>query len=306
MSIFDYIIPTLGLSECEIYIIYTLGREGRKSIYDIAGKTRLFPDTIDALAPYEWRKPEKGLSYDYHFVHSKVKELRKKKLVQIQSSNDQKPKVGLTFFGLLLYLQSLRNAQEGRFETLKRSQRNYKTLIPVLADWESITHHLGTEICSKTFYETARDFRLHKARFQLRPMHLKFEGFLKRDGFIRASHPEYARVEKVSKYLKSNEALVLRGSYIAYLAMENISQLSGKSFRDIESYDSLESETELAFLENRQVDSNPLFKGERLLEFLPRYACIEYFFTGTFVENLLWNKKPTKEAKAFDFEVEVY
>lgn len=137
-------------------------------------------------------------------------------------------------------------------------------------------------------------------------MHLKFEGFLKRDGFIRASHPEYARVEKVSKYLKSNEALVLRGSYIAYLAMENISQLSGKSFRDIESYDSLESETELAFLENRQVDSNPLFKGERLLEFLPRYACIEYFFTGTFVENLLWNKKPTKEAKASDFEVEVY
>jgi len=24
------------------------------------------------------------------------------------------------------------------------------------------------------------------------------------------------------------------------------------------------------------------------------------------VENLLWNKKPTKEAKASDFEVEVY
>jgi hypothetical protein len=109
--------------------------------------------------------------------------------------------------------------------------------------------------------------------------------------------------------LKSNEALVLRNSYIAYLAVHNIWQLSGKNFRDIESHNSLKSETELAYFENRQIDSNPLFKGDRLLEFFPKYASIEYFFTGMFVENLLWNKKPvkeTKEAKIPDFEVELY
>lgn len=62
----------------------------------------------------------------------------------------------------------------------------------------------------------------------------------------------------------------------------------------------------------RKVSSDPLFKGERLKEFFPKYANIEYFFTGMFVENLLWNEKVVKKAseepkpKISDFEVEIY
>jgi hypothetical protein len=314
MSVFDSIIPTLHLTECEIYIIWTLGEEGARSIYGIAKKARDLPETSATLSPGSWKRPEKGLRYDYHFVHSKVKELRKKGLVQIQSSNNQEPKAGLTFLGLMFYLQNLRDAQKGPFEKLKHALKNYRTLIPLFADWELMTKHLGTEKCSKAFDGTVTDFILHKARFQVRPIHLTFEGFLKRCDPIcmhayKALTPEYERVEKASEYLKSKENLVLRSSYIAYLAVHNIWQLSGQNFRDIESHDSLESETELAYFENRQINSNPLFKGDRLLEFFPEYASIEYFFTGMFVENLLWNKKPikeTKEAKTPDFEVEFY
>jgi hypothetical protein len=306
-SIFDSTIPTLHLTECEIYIIWTLGEEGTRSIYAIAHKARDFPEINATLSPSSWKRPVKRLRYDYHFVYSKVRELVKKGLVQTRSFNNQEPKVGLTFLGLIFYLQNLKDVQKGPFEKLKHVLRNYRTLIPLFTNWELMTKQLGTEKCNKAFNETITDFKLSKAKFRIRPINLAFHGFLKNSGFTKALTPEYERVEKVSEYLKSNEALVLRNSYIAYLAVHNIRQLSGKNLRDIKSHNSLESEVELAYFENRQISSNPLFKGDRLLELFPKYASIEYFFTGIFVENLLWNERVIHkkiDEKTPDFEVE--
>jgi hypothetical protein len=61
-----------------------------------------------------------------------------------------------------------------------------------------------------------------------------------------------------------------------------------------------------------KISSNPLFKGGRLKEFFPKFASIEYFFTGMFVENLLWTEKKIEKLeeepkpKIADFEVEIY
>jgi len=118
------------------------------------------------------------------------------------------------------------------------------------------------------------------------------------------------RDEDITKYLRGKEAASLRDAYIAYLITKDIQRLSRESKDDVKRLlNELESEKELAYFEKRQVGPNPIFKGGRLKEFLPKYAGIEYFFTGMFVENLLWSKKAVKKAKetkTSDFEVEFY
>jgi hypothetical protein len=48
-------------------------------------------------------------------------------------------------------------------------------------------------------------------------------------------------------------------------------------------------EKELAYLENRKIADNPLFT-KRLFKFFPKYSELNYYFTGMFVNNLLWNQ----------------
>jgi len=65
------------------------------------------------------------------------------------------------------------------------------------------------------------------------------------------------------------------------------------------------SEKELAYFEKRKTSQDSLFKGKRLADFLPKYTSIEYFFTGMFVETLLWHEK-SAEKESHDFDVEIY
>jgi len=308
-SVFDFhVAPTLWLTECEIYIIWTLGEEGAESVYSIANKTRLFPETNAELPPdsRDWKKHQNGVSYDYHFVHSKVKELGKKGLIKIGSSASQEPKVGLTFLGLVFYLQNLRDIREGFSEKLKNSLNHYKTLVPLFAHWESLESRFGTEKCTETFEKTVKDFRLWKAEFRIRRLDLKYDSFE-----VQTSENEYRRDERASEYLASPELTTLRNCYIAFLALHDLHLLSGESTEEANKIvSSLASERELSYFEKRNVGFNCLFDGERLKEFFPKYAGIECVFTGMFVKDLLWNekiiKKEKEEAKTPDYEVEFY
>jgi hypothetical protein len=187
-------------------------------------------------------------------------------------------------------------------------------MIPFSDKWESMITVLGKEKCIQVLERTIKDFiEMERARFLIRSLRMSFEGFLESPRMLLREAPEVEVIRErdieVAEYLKNKEALLLKNSYIAHLILHDICMLSGESREQTQKMISnMESEKELAYLEGRNSETNSLFKGNRLKEFLPKYADIEYFFTGMFVENLLWNKKtiekPKRKVETSDFEVE--
>lgn len=214
-----------------------------------------------------------------------------------------------TFSGLMLYLTN-----SPKNERFKHVFGHHSDVIPFSSQWHIITNKLGREKCGNALEQTTKDFvEIAKVRFHLRRLGMEFEGFLESPRMLMRKVPESNVVKEkdieVAKYLESKEAQLLRDSYIAYLIVHDIKELSWESKEETEKLlAGLESERELACLEERQGNPDPLFKGKRLREFLPKYAGIEYFFTGMFVNNLLWVKKKiekvVEEPIKTDFEVE--
>jgi hypothetical protein len=98
---------------------------------------------------------------------------------------------------------------------------------------------------------------------------------------------------RVSSFLESEEAVLLRETYIAYLITEDFQKLSDMSETDIKTkLPILKSVTELARFEKDENGSISLFSEKGLSRFFPKYGSIEYYFTGMFVFNLLWDKEP--------------
>lgn len=301
-------ICTLDIDECELCILWTLGKKGKRSIYDLGYKeTYDLPEQVNSsiapIVPKE--KVGKREPYEYPFVRKSVLNLEKKGLVKITrdtTGNRTRKVVELTFPGLSLYLRG--SVERDRF---RNAIKHHSKLIPFSKQWESVKKLCGEEKCTETFSQTANScINLIRAKFRVRPVKLDFEGFMKTtfpvSHILRKTVRE--RDEKFSEYLGTEKALVLRDSYIAYLVMKDLSQLSGENLDYVEGILSkLESEKEFSYLVKNR-DPTPLFKSKKLREFLPKYASIEYFFTGMFVENLLWHENAEKE-ESHDFEVEI-
>jgi hypothetical protein len=323
-SIFDTIdldIPTIHLTECEIYILWTLGEEGPMSIYALSNKSRSLPEIHPVFKPHPdiWkREMEEPKSFDHHFVHTKVGELLRLKLIQKQQVPKPVPRpekkrkkgrkrlkpslqefekgVGLTFLGLMFYLQNLEKPKRSSTEKLKYALGKYKTLIPFSEQWDSLTKDLEEERCKRAFAKTVKEFvDIQNVELRVPSASLVFDGFLKRNTPTNSAEVETKvvreRDNEVARCLEKKEMSTLRDCYIAYLAVKDIYQLPEETAEDVRFFEGLESEKELAYLEGRNINVDSLFKGNRLREFLPKYAGIEYFFTGIFVENLLWNKE---------------
>jgi hypothetical protein len=334
-SVFDSIVPTLHLKECEIYILWTLGEEGPMSIYALSSRTpakevRCLPEISPVFGqPSIWEiKMEENPRYDYRIVNTKALELLKKKLIQKQQMPKEEQKrrkrphlprahesrkgVGLTFLGLMCYLQNMKDSNEIMDRKFENAIHNYSILVPFSAQWNSLINDLGEEKCIGAFEKTVKEFvNIQNVQLRIELVKLEFNGFLKRSSFT--SPPQGIKITKerddqVGKCLKRKDMSLLRNSYIAYLATSDIWTLDEETLERI--LPELESEKELAYLEDRSTDTNSLFKGNRLKEFLPEYADIGHFFTGIFVNNLLWNEriveKAKEEAKTPDYEVEFY
>jgi hypothetical protein len=308
MSIFDFTdlnIPTIHLTECEIYILWALGEEGPMSIYELAHKSRYLPEISPVLeSPEGWKsKLKEPQTCDYHFVHTKVRELLKRALIQkgqVPKNREQKGKkkghvhrdlefkegVGLTFLGLMFYLQNLEKSGRDRNEKIKHALDNYRTLLPFSEQWNSLTKDLGEDKCMRAFSKTVREFvDIRNVESEVPSTNQVFDGFVKRP--LYDSEPDakitVERDNDVARCLEKKEMSVLRDCYIAYLAVNDI-------YKSPEEKEGLESEREFAYFEKRDKSADTLFKGEKLREYLPKYSGIEYFFTGMFVENLLWKR----------------
>lgn len=304
-SPFDPIIPLLKVTEAEISVLWKLAMEDFHTCYSLHKGRYDFPLEISRRINASG-KLERRAKYDHSYIREIVKSLESKKLVKTvkdPSESRMRVRVDLTFAGLLLYLR--RSADKHRF---KNAINHHSQLLPLSENWASLSENLGNEKVIDALNRAVENcYGLSKAKFRIRTLELEFEGFLRNEHLWKMEKETVKEKDMaVWKFLQNNEGTVLRNSYIAYLAVHNILQLSKRSRREAEKLlSTLKSERELAHLENREINARPLFRDDRLKEFFPKYADMKFFFTGMFVEKLLWHEKEinTKPEK-YDFDVE--
>ena len=297
------------MDECKINIIWKLGQEGPLSIYRLGVKEKYsLPKVWSEIPRIEGapeRKEGEKCMYEYAFIHKKVRELVKSHLVTTSTSKRKEPSiVELTFLGLYVYL--LGSMEEDKFA---RAINHHSSLLRFSGLWWSLVEKLGEKKVNDALDSAVKDFKnLALVKCKIKSLNLEFEGFV-RNRMFPTVKAEVVRERDATavELLKRKEGSTLRKSYITYLAVQDLMRLSRQSKTTVkELLPHLESEKELAYFESRKPNSNNLFEGNRLGDFFPEYASAEWFLTGMFVENLLWNEKPTeKGSEEFDYEVEL-
>jgi len=282
--------PTLGIDECELCILWTLGGgkkdkdEDKFSIYDLGYKKVFYlPRKVNAsIGAIEFeQKAGKNEKYEYPFVRKSVLNLEKKGLVKItkDSSGDRMRKtVTLTFSGLSLYLRG--SAEEHK---VKNALNHHSELIPSADIWKEMCKEIGEKKCTEELERTAVNCaHLLRARFHIKSPSLEFRGYLKSHFYssLRERRMPLERDTKTSEYLKRKDAATLKDSYLAYLAVHDIQKLSRKDSEQIDRLlPTLDSEREYSYFQNGG-QSASLFKGKNLCDLFPKYREVEYFFTG--------------------------
>ena len=298
-------IPGIYLEDCEVYVLWTLGKCGPRSIYALSKASNPFPTvTTSIFGPSLEHKRALGKkppNYSYTAIHKSANSLERKGLthtIRYTHGPQSKRIVGLTFIGLILYLQN--SNERDRFEKVFTT---YPDLIPFSPQWNLLNERIGKQKCIEDLEKTVKRFvALRRARFTLKPLKTVFEGYLQ---------PNYSLCRKnrnkdVAEFLEDKEVFLLLKSYIAYLACHDIDRLSILDNENIkEVICKLDSEEELAYFEKRDISANPLFRGKRLKKFLPEYAKLEYFFTGMYVATLLWHENKIESLKQTDRDYEV-
>jgi hypothetical protein len=296
------------VDECEINIIWKLGKEGPLSIYKLFEETYHLPSVWSGITEISGsRKTGAKRNYEYFFIYKKVKGLAKRRLITVSESRHKEPRiVRLTFLGMLVYLVG---SLEG--DKFKNTMNHHTELLPFSDLWDLLINKLGSEKVIEAFDRAIRGFsKLAIASFKVKSLGLEFEGFLRNRLTSVLSLKEDSGKERdksVSDLLKSKELAVLRNSYIAFLAVNDIWKLRNKSSSEVkEILPMLDSEMELAYFEGRKPSENSLFRDHGLKEFLPKYAGHEYFLTGMFVKNLIWQEKDEKcNLTESDYQVDI-
>jgi len=294
-------------NKSEINILWELGRNGPRSLYKLAKPLQ----QAEILFAQKKRdspatKIEESFNYYRDFIIKIVRNLQDKGMVKTWTDSKSKrhpTMIELTFHGLVLYLRESRD--KGRFI---QAVENYSKYLPFSRNWEILNKKLGQGFVYNTLEQTVKNFsNIRQAVFKFRPIGLEFQGFIE-DTFTSGDLVKVLKRknEKAARFLKTREASTLRSSYIAYLAVHDLMILRKQNRKDIEGLlPNLHSEKELAYFGGRQVSTNSLFDGDRLKEFFPKYADIEFFLTGMFVEKLLWHEITVKKKhENHDFEVD--
>lgn len=293
--------PTLELNEYQLSIIRYLAPKKAHSLYDL--KKACYPPVKDIaaeLSPYGSEVSErkrKDKPYFYAQIYNSVRELERKGLVKTSKDTGggrAKRKVELTFAGIILFLRIFPLETKMERSKAKKVVNIYPHILPFSAEWDKISKILDEEKAFDLLKEAAKSFRfVQKVTFNLTRLNLEFEGYLRRPPIgrvpiqIPGTVSRKDRNRKFAEFLAANNKLLK--AYISYLAVYDIAFLSYVHPGEVENWiDKLWCERELASFEERPVQTNSLFSGQRLREFFPRYAALNYFFTGLFMESLLW------------------
>jgi hypothetical protein len=251
--------------------------------------TREFVDNwlSDGINRYN-EKTGKSRKYPLSFIKKIINILQKKGFAEKRSAPDtdrMKKTVNITLPGLIYYLQLT------GLDSIMQNSAKHEILMPFLKYWEKIVTRSPS--AREVLWKTINNFyEIQEAEFQIKDLGLKFRAFLERDSILDSM--EYTilkanyRNNNLTDYLVHNEEL--KKSYIAYLSLLDIRSLSKVSnLGNKDQLQLLKSEQEYAVLEGI-LKTDGLFQGGLLKEFFPKYGKIEYFFTGMFIFNLMWEK----------------
>jgi hypothetical protein len=287
--------------------------------YALYLKKKNFPYQEDAvIIPKEKtiRLIEGPADYYRSTIDDSIRKLEDKSLVKILDKVSKRTRIaGLTFSGLIWYLQNAKGGFTHIFDyysklfplrTVKKHLlcEEYENLLPFLPLWKSMSKTLGEAMCIEKLEKTAKDFfAIEHTKLKIEALDIEVEEYLQLPppSWMKMLDLEYynrftqrcngERNQKVVNFLKKPENLKLLNSYIAYLAMYDLSEISKLSREEIIKVQSnLNSEIELAYFEGREIGVNSILSKERLLEYFPRYSEIQYLFTGMFVHDLIWSK----------------
>jgi len=220
---------------------------------------------------------------------------------------------GLTFKGLIWYFRHSGEKALAkdriafffhRFEEpyekvyARRSERRknklvvegFKKLIPFCPLWTGMTKYIG-EKCLNRLEMTVNSFCVgEKASYRIKSLGLEIETYPNYSDISSEDNFPPEKDPMVVAYLKRKEATLLREAYIAYLIAEDSVGLSKLGQMDVKAkLSKLLSVTELDSFEKDEGCDSPLFSEKSLARFFPTYSSIEYYFTGMFVNNLLWD-----------------
>jgi len=307
------------LISTEVYVLWCLGTYGPMTSYNIYLKKKKFPYPEDAIAIPEKRILELSkdpTDYCRSTIDDSVRKLEDKGLVKILDRvSKEKRTVGLTFSGLIWCMANVKDGFNHVFEVYSglfplRTVRKhllceeYQNLVPFLPLWKTMTKTLGEAMCLEELERTAKNFfALEKTKLKIDAFDLEVEGYLQTVPplWMKTKESEYydrfaqrckgERNQKIVNFIKKPENMMLLKSYIAYLAIHDLNEISKLSQEEtIKVQSKLDSEKELSYLEEREIGTNSIFSKERLQEFYTNYSRIEYFFTGMFMDNLIWSK----------------
>jgi len=288
----------ITIKRIDLDIIRFLAENGSNSVFSMANgpiirkRGRPVQYKIHKLPK---RDKSKALDYDYKRILRHAH-----KLVKIGWLQRKKPKrkqvFALTFNGFLVYLRD-RNKED---EHLNRTIELNSKLLPFAKYWSEIVHVVGKNIVSQGLARTVSQ-QIYRSPAKIERINLEFDSFLAKPRPIFPQTVKNKLNKDLVNFLENN--LELRNSYISYLATHDIFFLtSEKKWSEIDSYLSkLESEKALAFFEKRNIHDKPIFMSEkRLREFFPRFATVEYFFTGMLMEKLLLKENRVDEYSSND------
>jgi len=232
------------------------------------------------------RDKSKALAYDYKRILRHADKLVKMGLLQLKKPK-RKEVFALTFNGFYVYLQDRVKGDKHLDSAVESNSK----LLPFSKYWSEIVQILGQNIVRQSLLEVVLP-QIYRSSAKIEKINLEFDSFLVEPKPIFPQTEEKKLNKEFADFLSKN--LELRNSYVSYLATHDIFFLtSEKKWSEIDScLNNLESEKALAFFEKRNIQNRPIFISKaRLKEFFPRFATLEYFFTGMLMEKLLWKEK---------------
>ena len=285
---------TIQLKKVDLDIIRFLAENGPNSCYSmykgpIKPRKRGRPPDEKKWNKLK-RNKTKALGYKRKKILRHASKLVEKGLLR-QIKPKRKEVFALTFNGFHISIPK----QDLNAEYLNTVIKSNSNLLPFAKYWNAIVEIAGENIAVQSVYEALLQ-QIYRKPTKIEKISLEFDSFLVEPRPVFPEIGEKKHNREFADYLSIN--LELRDSYISFLAVHDILSLTlEKKWSVIGSIlSNLESEKALAFFEKRNIQNNSLFiPGTRLKEFFPKFAAIEYFFTGMLMGKLLWKEGESKK-----------
>jgi hypothetical protein len=301
----------LIVDKYEASVLWTVIKKESMSIYDLEKETFYVPeghseDTfVGGNQEAYLDEIGKPLGKQYASLHRILTRLAKKGLITLtKDTNGPRIKkiVAPTFIAIVFFLQ---NSDMKEFEANINLIRNkHEESVPFLQQWEKIKALVKNSrgILKQTIY----DFHsIQKVKFIILNPKLTFEGFLESPeiflNFLKANESGiYNRKnDKVFEFLKGSDLVDLKNAYLAFIALKDIELLSRIQSQKLDIiYPDLLSEQEFKLFEG---EDKSLLRGDSLRVIFPKYATLEYFFTGLLFRNLLWSVNTDKTQMRYNY-----